>query len=294
MIGMTMAAVLPGKGSKGKFAADKVVEYIGECGDAAADIIVKTDQEPAIEYLVKDIVLERGPNKTIVECTPVGSKGSNGVVERAVQEIEGQVRVMKLALEDRIGRKIDPEAKVVTFMAEYAAYLVNRLLVGKDGKTQYERCRGKSSTVLGLEFGEKLFYKKKIGNKMDKISSRWELGIFVGVRAKSGELWIATKEGVVKARSVRRLPMSTRWTEDSVNWVKYVPWHLYKDHANADGDIPEDKLVEPEPACKQNGFPRLLCDLGRLLPEHSTSGRPTPRSTGTRGTAKDVPVGLGV
>ena len=68
--GMSMAAVLPSKGSTGKFAADKVMEFLAECGSQSGDIIVKTDQEAAIAYLVKDIVLERGDEKgcrTIVE-----------------------------------------------------------------------------------------------------------------------------------------------------------------------------------------------------------------------------------
>ena len=210
---------------------------------------MKTDQAPAIEYLVKDIVLERGNEvgcRTIVEESPVGSKGSNGVAERAVQEVEGQVRVMKLALESRIGRAIDAESCVVTFLAEYAAYLINRLLVGKDGKTAYERNKGKSASVLGLEFGEKVLYRKKAKTKMDKINSRWAYGIFVGVRPRSGELWVATPEGVKKVRSVRRVPMEDRWSEDSVKWVRHVPWHLYRDQVDADGDIPEEKAVQPK------------------------------------------------
>ena len=40
------------------------------------------------------------------------------------------------------------------FLPEYAAYLLNRLEVGKDGKTAYERAKGKLATVVGLEFGE--------------------------------------------------------------------------------------------------------------------------------------------
>ena len=172
--GMCMATVLPFKRSTGKFAADKVMEFIAECGNSSGDIIVKTDQEAAIAYLVKDIVLERGDEKgcrTIVEESPVESKGSNGVVERAVQAIEGQVRVLKLALEARIGMDIDAESKIVTFMTEYASYLMNRLEVGKDGKTAYERTKGKAATVLGIEFGEKLVLRKKAGQKMNKINS---------------------------------------------------------------------------------------------------------------------------
>jgi hypothetical protein len=205
--GMSMAAVLPSKGSKGKFAADKVMDFLAECGNQSGDVIIKTDQEAAIAYLVKDIVGERGDEKgcrTIVEESPVKSSGSNGIVERAVQSIEGQIRVMKLALEDRVGEEIDAEANIITFMAEYAAYVMNRLEVGKDGKTAYERNKGKNATVLGIEFGEKLVWKKKSGQKMNKINSKWEFGIFVGVRQRSGEIWVATPDGIHKARSVRR------------------------------------------------------------------------------------------
>ena len=180
--------------------------------------------------MAKGIVFERGGEKgsrTIVEESPVGSSGSNGVVARAVQSIEGQVRVLKLALESRIGQEIDAQADVVSFMAEYSAYLLNRLEVGKDGKTPYERTKGKAATVLGVEFGEKLLWKKRAGQKMDKISSRWSYGIFVGVRSRSGELWVADKDGVHKVRSVRRLAQQDRWSADSISWVRHVPWHRY-------------------------------------------------------------------
>ena len=134
--GMTMATVVPEKGSKGKFVADKCMDFFVECGCRSGDIIIKTDQEPAIAFLVKDLVLERGDEpgcRTLVEQSPVGSSGSNGVVERAVQTIEGQIRVMNLALESRLGVTVSAGANVVMFLAEYAAYLINRLEVGKDG-----------------------------------------------------------------------------------------------------------------------------------------------------------------
>ena len=86
----------------------------------------------------------------------------------------------------------------MTFMAEYAGYLVNRLVVGKDGKTSYERAKGKAATVMGLEFGEKVLWKTKDQAKMNKVNARWQYGIFVGARARSGELWIATLQGGVQ------------------------------------------------------------------------------------------------
>ena len=47
--GMTMASVLPDKGSKGKFAADRAMEFLTERGRGSGDIIIKTDQESAIK-----------------------------------------------------------------------------------------------------------------------------------------------------------------------------------------------------------------------------------------------------
>ena len=110
-----------------------------------------------------------------------------------MQTIEGQIRVMKLALEERVGRDVEADANVVAVMADYAGYLLNRLEAGKDAKTAYERVKGKRAKVLRLEFVEQL-WKLKPKQKMDNISSRWEYGIFGGVRQRSGEVWVATKE----------------------------------------------------------------------------------------------------
>ena len=152
--GMTMASVVLVKGTSGQFAALKVLEFLRQCGAEEANIILKTDQEPAIDALVKDVAKSRGPATTVVEKSPVGSSGSNGVVERAVQGVEGLIRTLKSACEERLGVKMKPEEKMVIFLAEYAAYLLNRLEVGKDGKTAYERSRGKQGTVMAVESGE--------------------------------------------------------------------------------------------------------------------------------------------
>ena len=82
------------------------------------------------------------------------------------------MRVMLLALEERIGKVLSPSEPVVQFIPEYAAYLMNRLEVGADGKTAHERAKGKKATVLGLEFAEKVLWKKKKEEKMAKIRSR--------------------------------------------------------------------------------------------------------------------------
>ena len=112
---------------------------------------------------------------------------------RGIPGVEGHVRALFLALQERLGRKVDAGEKIVNFIPEYASYLMNRLEVGKDGKVAYDRAKGKKPTVLGVEFGERLLYKVKPTAKLEKINSRWEFGIFVGVRRRSGEVWVAVK-----------------------------------------------------------------------------------------------------
>ena len=86
--GMKMAVTIPMKASTGKFGMDCALELIEGCWDGATKVVFRSDQEPSIQMLVKDLVSERTEGQTVVEESPVGSSGSNGVVERAVQEVE--------------------------------------------------------------------------------------------------------------------------------------------------------------------------------------------------------------
>ena len=121
--------------------------------------------------------------------------------------MENQIRRLHLSLEDRLQRKIDARERIIAFIPEYGAYLANRLKIGEDGKVPFERLRGKKPTVLGLEFGEKVLYKRKIGAKLEKLNPRWDYGIFVGVRRKSNQVMISTPEGISYSRSVKRIPV---------------------------------------------------------------------------------------
>lgn len=183
----------------------------------------------------------RTEGRTYLEESLVGSSQSNGTAERKVQSIEGQLRAMLSALEVRLGGRVDTREKIVVFMAEYAAYLQNWLEVGLDAKTSYEQTKGKAAKVLGVEFGEKLLWKVKTkAGKMEKLRPRWEHGIFVGVKPRSGELWVATKTGIHKTRSVRRIPEQERWSNDTLGWVKHVPWKKFEADPEADGDLPDE------------------------------------------------------
>lgn len=244
LTGMNFGVAVPMRGSSGRFGVDEALEFITECGDVGEKVIIRNDQEPSIQYFIKDLAEGHEEGRTLLEESPVGSSGSNGSVERGVQWMEGHIRVLLLSLEARIGKKVDPRMPIVAFIPEYAAYLMNRLEVGKDGKTGYEKAKGKRASVLGVEFGEKLLYKVRRKDKMAKIEARWDPGIFVGIRGRSGEIWVAVRGKVFGVRSVRRLPLEDRWENDCLDWVDRVPWNRYHDAPDADGDLPEGVVVE--------------------------------------------------
>ena len=68
------------------------------------------------------------------------------MVERAILSVEQQ--------EDRWGVKVGARHSVLPWLVEYAAVLLNRVEVGKDGKTAFERCKVRRARTLGIEFGE--------------------------------------------------------------------------------------------------------------------------------------------
>ena len=59
----------------------------------------------------------------------------------------------------------------------------------------------------------------------DKLNSRWEDGVFVGIRERSGEILIGTHKGVVKARAFRRKGTEKeRWNNDEIEKCTGLPW----------------------------------------------------------------------
>lgn len=116
-----LATVVPMKGMSHEFPAKRIRAFCRELGLMSADVIFKGDQEPALQDLLREVGRVRAPARSIPEESRVGSSQSNGHAERAVQSISGQLRVMKDALQTRLGIPVDPHHDVIAWMTEYAA-----------------------------------------------------------------------------------------------------------------------------------------------------------------------------
>ena len=71
------------------------------------------------------------------------------------------------------------------------------------------------------QIGESVWYLKPQSKGKDKFNSRWESGIWLGIREESGETFVGTKEGVIKVRTVRRKSSEQdRWNAEEYKEMK--------------------------------------------------------------------------
>ena len=137
---MMMAATVPKK-TTGNYIRDRVAGFLKEIGCMHGDLIVKSDQEPAVKTVVEDVGRAKaadGSGRYIVENSPVGASQSNGMVERGIQSIAALARVLLSAVQDRWGVEVEIDHPFVFYLVEYAAVLLNRFEGSADGKTAYD------------------------------------------------------------------------------------------------------------------------------------------------------------
>ncbi len=96
-------------------------------------MILKSDQEPAMLELKELVKIER-EDDIVLEESPVKESQSNGEVERAIQEVQGQVRTTKAALESRYKNKIKEGHPCLPWLVAHSADTLRMFQVHKDGK----------------------------------------------------------------------------------------------------------------------------------------------------------------
>merc|ERR1712240_75927 len=173
-------------------AVKKLSSEVGKLGHS--EIVLKSDGEPSIVALKQRVKQER-PERIVLEESPVKESQANGGVENAIRQVQGQIRTIKDCLQSRIGVKINGDEAIFPWLVSHAAATINRHHVGQDGKTAYQRWKGKPFRREITEFGETVLYLKMGTRGRDKLDSRWETGTWMGVKDDTGECIIGTDEG---------------------------------------------------------------------------------------------------
>ena len=221
----TIYSHLTSKGIGDEWIVSMILRDIDELGHN--EVTLKCDGEPAIVQLLKKVKEKRVCN-TILEHPPAYDPQSNGVAEKAVQEFMEQLRAVKIALEQRIGIKINTDDAVMPWINDHAAMLLSRFKLSNDGKTAYRRLTGKDCRAPMLEFGERVLAKPKRNPRTTRkvsLKSRWVEGTWVGSTRNSNEHLIILDNGgaAIRVRTVKRRSEIDRWKYESIKGIVATP-----------------------------------------------------------------------
>ena len=117
---------------------------------------------------------------------------------------------MKDHLEANTNLDIDMRHVALPWLLEWTGVTLNRYVVHKSGKMAYRYVASKKSSRPVATFSGKVLYMplKTERLKLGKDEPTMKEGLWLGVRMRGGEALIGTESGVVKARTIRRLPKS--------------------------------------------------------------------------------------
>ena len=206
----------------------------GHPGGGENRLIFKSDGEPAMKALRETLAKYHG-GVIIPEQSPTGESQCNGKVEEAGKTIRNYVKTLKDQMEYMAGIEVSPGDVVMQWLVRWAAMMYTRFMKGSDGRTAYERQKGRRCQIEVVPFGERVMY-KRLGDKKSKLESEYEDGIWLGHSRHTNEVLVGTKSGVVRAYAVRRMPEGERWDGHFIKELKGTP---QKPDPNAPGnDLP--------------------------------------------------------
>ena len=211
-----LAHVVPKKGTEFQWVAaqlDRDVKRFGYHGR----LVVKSDQEPAVVDLMKELARRRLTAPTVLEKSKAYDSKSNGRAESTVRRVEEQVRTMKLALEDALKTELDVHHPVFSWMVQHAADIITKCAVGRDGRTPYERIKGKRYHGQLLEFGSVVQIKFQGKLHGGLLRERWGTGIWLGKRWSSDEHLVSINGKVARARDVRPVLEDQRFDREMLD-----------------------------------------------------------------------------
>ena len=97
------------------------------------------------------------------------------------------VRTLKLDLEARVSETLKIIHKVIQWLIEHAVVLVNKVHVGQDGETSFERVKGKRFNGDIIRFANPLMM--RIAGKIHSgvMSKMWFEGLYMRMRFHTNE-----------------------------------------------------------------------------------------------------------
>ena len=153
----------------------------GHAGGTGGHIILKCDGAKSM-LAIRDAVAKFHGGIVVPESPAKNESPSNGYVEGAGRIVREFTRVFKFQIEELAGIEIDSTDNILQWAVRWAAMVCSRYLVGVDGKTGWERRRGRPCRLPVVRFGEKVWYQEIREGKQKKhhLETEWREGLWLG------------------------------------------------------------------------------------------------------------------
>ena len=193
-------------------------------GGSGGNIIVKTDGEASIVALREALAKYHGGVVT-PETPPTGESQAHGSAEENGRRLRGMIKVYLNQLEERASVKLQATDPILQWLIRWAAMAYSRFKLGEDGRTAYERQKGRRCCLEVVPFGELVRYKQlgETSQERKSLETTWFEGVWLGHARGSSEALVGTTEGVVRAWTIRRLPEAERWGAESITEMQGTP-----------------------------------------------------------------------
>ena len=166
---------------------------------------------------MKKAAAERRQAFTAMIEAPAGESQSNGEMEKACHQREGQLRTLKFALETSIGEKISVKSKDVGWLNMWTATSLNHFHVGFDGNTAFAGTIGNLCNGRIAEFREQARWKKSVERHARQTIPVGESSFVFGLMERTGDVCVADSEFYFKrCRTMTSRPANQRWSKERV------------------------------------------------------------------------------
>ena len=181
--GMCMAVQVEDRTQHMQYLSTCLQQFLMECGRTQATLsntVIQSDQEDFLMALLKMTATAVG--NIAVRQSPAYTSQAQGSVERFHRTLMGQIRALKLQLENNYGTHLTSKHPIMPWLVKHAAYLLNRYAVHADGNTSYYRRWNKEHKTPICEFGETVLYMLPTAKHRPKMEARFFQAIWLGKR----------------------------------------------------------------------------------------------------------------
>ena len=266
--GLALSCVVPCKGHS-VYAEGELRRFVLETGRTFGTL--QADPEPALLTVLQTVTSELGG-------LSLRKSPTQGAVGNAQQLLYAQVRALRQDFASRYGFKLSVTSPLFAWLVKHAQFLLNNFSVRSDGLTPYERRWSRRYNSALCKFGEIVMC--RLPGKHSKAEPSWVQAIWLGRDASADMHLIGATSGVLKTRSIRRLPVSEQVDQRMAEDFKASAWD-----PKGRGEDTDVLILPPPPAEIASGAPVTPSPVADAP---STAFETSAPSHGTKRTSEDI------